>query len=67
MTHDLQIVPPTSSYLFTMLLEWVMGLRSSVILENMDSLNGANTDGVIERKSTPAGLFSLAHDFRNVL
>lgn len=62
MTHDLQNVPPASSYLFTMLRERVMGLGSSVILENRDSLGGANTNGVKERKPTLAGLISLTHD-----
>lgn len=60
-THDLQNVPPASSYLFTLLRERVMGLGSSVISENRDSLNGANTNGVKERKPTPAGLLPLPH------
>lgn len=50
-----------------MLRERVMGLGSSVILENRDSLSGANTNGVKERKPTPAGLFSLTHDIHNML
>lgn len=45
----------------------VMGLGSSVILENRDSLNGANTNGVKGRKPTPAGLFLLTPDVRDTL